>query len=382
MLKLTKFLLACEIPLNLGSYKIHLATGDKHPPLEAFFSGKFKEWQEWQTRKNFTHEMVISLIELSKNKWLFAGVFRVLGCVKQSEKHIAYETELLPGQDDLIGRIIVEHERVGRAPYLIGKVGGGEFNVSEIREKKMSGEEFPGFNSVCVSFSKLQLGISTMPISRSDIERLFSVGDVIESGGRKSKFRITDIDDDFIRIEPTQSRTKSRLCLSKLAVVVDSFASVDEYRIEASVGALLAAHGLKDTQNESYLYGFAREYLLRKQGPTLAALERELDQAVSAAKQASPLDREKRLLSAPRLPAQVTVATTVFRRNEHVIAEVLFRAGGTCQGCQKPAPFIRRCDGSPYLEVHHRVQLSNGGEDTVANAIALCPNCHRAAHFA
>lgn len=157
MLKLTEFLLACKIPLNLGSYKIHLATGNEHPPLEAFFAGKFKEWQEYQTRKNFPCDMVIGLIELSKNKWLFAGVFRVLGCVRKSGKHIAYETELLPGQDDLIGRLIVEHAREGRASYLIGKADGGAFSVSEVREKKLSVEEFPGFNSVCVPFSKLQL---------------------------------------------------------------------------------------------------------------------------------------------------------------------------------------------------------------------------------
>lgn len=153
MLKLTEFLLACKIPLNLVSYKIHLATGNEHPPLEAFFAGKFKEWQEHQTRKNFPCDMVIGLIELSKNKWLFVGVFRVLGCVKKSENNIAYKTELLPGQDDFIGRIIVEHAREGRrASYLIGKADGGAFSVSEVREKKMSVEEFPGFNSVCVSF--------------------------------------------------------------------------------------------------------------------------------------------------------------------------------------------------------------------------------------
>lgn len=157
MLKLTEFLLACKIPLNLGDYKIHLATGSEHPPLEAFFAGRFKEWQEHQTRKNFPCDMVISLIELSKNRWLFAGVFRVSGYIKKSEKHIAYETELLPGQDDLIGRIIVEHARKGRASYLRGKKDGGAFNVSAVRDKKLSVEEFPGFNSVCVSFSKLQI---------------------------------------------------------------------------------------------------------------------------------------------------------------------------------------------------------------------------------
>lgn len=34
---------------------------------------------------------------------------------------------------------------------------GGAFSVSAVREKKLSVEEFPGFNSVCVSFQKLQI---------------------------------------------------------------------------------------------------------------------------------------------------------------------------------------------------------------------------------
>lgn len=43
-------------------------------------------------------------------------------------------------------------------------------------------------------------------------------------------------------------------------------------------------------------------------------------------------------------------------------------------------PF-RRLDGEIFLEVHHIIPLSEGGEDTVANAEALCPNCHREKHF-
>lgn len=160
MIKLTDFLLACKIPLNLKSYKIHLATGYPNPPLEAFFEGKFKEWQEYQTRKNFPCDMVIGLIELTKNKWLFAGVYKVLGHTKKSDKHIEYSTELVSGQDDLIGRIVVYHERLGRASYLVGKIDGSEFYVSEIKEKKLSIEEFPGYDSVCISHNKLKIVIS------------------------------------------------------------------------------------------------------------------------------------------------------------------------------------------------------------------------------
>ena len=37
-------------------------------------------------------------------------------------------------------------------------------------------------------------------------------------------------------------------------------------------------------------------------------------------------------------------------------------------------------EGKPYLEVHHVVWLSRGGEDSTANTVALCPNCHTRLH--
>ncbi len=41
-----------------------------------------------------------------------------------------------------------------------------------------------------------------------------------------------------------------------------------------------------------------------------------------------------------------------------------------------------RDDGTPFLEVHHVAPLSDGGSDRQENALACCPNCHRAFHFA
>ena len=80
-------------------------------------------------------------------------------------------------------------------------------------------------------------------------------------------------------------------------------------------------------------------------------------------------------------PSVRRVVTKVYVRNPDVVAEVLYRAEGSCEGCGKEAPFFRSSDGSPYLEVHHRNPLAEGGDDTVENAIALCPNCHREFHF-
>jgi 5-methylcytosine-specific restriction protein A len=70
-----------------------------------------------------------------------------------------------------------------------------------------------------------------------------------------------------------------------------------------------------------------------------------------------------------------------FVRNPDVVAEVRIRANGKCEVCKKAAPFLRRSDGTHYLEVHHVKQLANDGDDTVENALAVCPNCHREKHY-
>lgn len=94
-----------------------------------------------------------------------------------------------------------------------------------------------------------------------------------------------------------------------------------------------------------------------------------------------PASELKRLASqAPKLPERIQIVSLGFRRSAHVIVAVLRRANGICEQCGRTAPFTRRSDGSPFLEVHHRTPLSQGGEDTIANAVALCPNCHREAH--
>jgi hypothetical protein len=109
--------------------------------------------------------------------------------------------------------------------------------------------------------------------------------------------------------------------------------------------------------------------------------QRRFEEAVQHAQNDLAAIRKERLKNAPRKPGLFFTTTAVFRRNADVVAEVLERADGICEKCRKPAPFRRASDNSPYLEVHHKVPLAQGGDDTVENAIALCPNCHREAHF-
>lgn len=71
--------------------------------------------------------------------------------------------------------------------------------------------------------------------------------------------------------------------------------------------------------------------------------------------------------------------TTTYMRDRYVSEYAKQRANGVCQLCNLPAPFIDG-DGKPYLESHHIIWLSDGGEDSISNTVALCPNCHRKMH--
>lgn len=61
------------------------------------------------------------------------------------------------------------------------------------------------------------------------------------------------------------------------------------------------------------------------------------------------MERQARLSKVPKQPTKVVAITAVFLRNADVIAEVL--------------------------------QRTDGGADTITNAQALCPTCHRRLHF-
>ena len=75
-----------------------------------------------------------------------------------------------------------------------------------------------------------------------------------------------------------------------------------------------------------------------------------------------------------------TTTVNVFVRSPYVRAAALLRANGICQDCSEPAPFKKKSNGQPYLEVHHIKPLSQGGADSTQNTIALCPNCHSKRH--
>ena len=90
------------------------------------------------------------------------------------------------------------------------------------------------------------------------------------------------------------------------------------------------------------------------------------------------------LLQQGRLAGKPLVREAIVKRygrSSFVAEQTLSRAQGRCELCGSPAPFVD-LNEEPFLEVHHIIPLSEGGTDDLKNTAALCPNCHRAVHYA
>jgi 5-methylcytosine-specific restriction protein A len=97
------------------------------------------------------------------------------------------------------------------------------------------------------------------------------------------------------------------------------------------------------------------------------------------AKRLSDKELLKRAICSRKSAGARNLLSTVFEANVYVAELAKRRAEGICQLCGQPAPFKDK-KGEPYLEPHHIVWLSQGGEDNIENSVALCPNCHTKMH--
>lgn len=98
------------------------------------------------------------------------------------------------------------------------------------------------------------------------------------------------------------------------------------------------------------------------------------------AKKLSNEDLKEKAKEVKGKPGTRNTVSETYNRNAYIVEYTRRRANGICELCGNEAPF-KNSKGEPYLEVHHIVWLSKGGDDTIENTAALCPNCHRKMHM-
>lgn len=86
------------------------------------------------------------------------------------------------------------------------------------------------------------------------------------------------------------------------------------------------------------------------------------------------------LSKAPLTASAKEKRKAAYERSEALKVYVIVRSNGWCEGCRSEAPFQTK--KGPFLECHHVHRLADGGPDHPQNVVALCPNCHRRAHYA
>lgn len=140
--------------------KIHLATNDgEDDPFKVYISGTFDEWQRKQSKKNFEHKYVISLIALpEKNSWLFAGVHVHDAKPKYDDKNRHYYHLIEDGNfSEVNGRLVLSFVRTGRQAYLDAEKWCNQISILEIKPKRMSISEFPGYKNINIKKFELDL---------------------------------------------------------------------------------------------------------------------------------------------------------------------------------------------------------------------------------
>jgi len=148
---------------NKKYIKVHCAIGRTNilDPMNAFTLGNFKEWQEHQTKKNFSRDYILSLIYIAKNEWLFVGIYKSLSVKEHPTKDgFKYDTELTDIGKEYIGRAVISFKKEFRQSYLCLEKYIDDFELIELYREKIK-PVFPGYDMVDVTWENLSKWIET-----------------------------------------------------------------------------------------------------------------------------------------------------------------------------------------------------------------------------
>lgn len=274
------------------------------------------------------------------------------------------------------------------AKYFI-RVGRGKYMLhSDYRKSKNN------YFWLNIDYESYEWSFSDLKVGRS-----MTYSNLNEEGGKRrnqSCFESIKVGDQVLAYETGETKAITTICevvnknIEDDQIIIefmkkrdfDRFITLEEMRANKSLKScnIIGNHrGTLLDIDKSYFDEIVR---MLKNYNTRQDYYSMLEEEVKISRKLTREERKKRLQNRENLiPEKVERKSTGFIRNPDVIAEVLERANGICEECGNKAPFLKALDGTPYLEVHHKIRLADGGEDTVDNAVAVCPNCHRRVHF-
>ncbi|MCM1131051.1 MAG: GIY-YIG nuclease family protein [Roseburia sp.] len=119
-------------------------------------------WGWYGKRRNFyPGNFVFSFVKLNYDEWLFVSAAKIIDIPNNSRATY----EILTKYQPLFGRMIVKHNKGNTyARYVFRmKERISEVTVKEILSKPYSGDHFPGYHKVCLSYAQLESIIRIRP---------------------------------------------------------------------------------------------------------------------------------------------------------------------------------------------------------------------------
>lgn len=185
-------------------------------------------------------------------------------------------------------------------------------------------------------------------------------------------------------LEGNQNKTLAESQTNNVEVHLFEVFQATQYTYQG-IMELAGAPYLAEQEDENHLLRKVWMFPLRRKNSSSGLSEHVFQQYVDAREKIAErltgeaLRHKAEAQSKSQKTAHRAVTTDTYIRDPYIARYAKERAQGVCQLCGMPAPFDD-AKGNPYLESHHIVWLSEGGEDTIENTVALCPNCHRRMH--
>ncbi|WP_236693734.1 GIY-YIG nuclease family protein, partial [Robbsia andropogonis] len=153
------FMRTCDPDFDPATCKVHLPTSvDKEQPLDVFLDGRFDEWQSFQGQQNFKRKHLISFVGAGRDRWLFAGYYRVLGWEESDSPRwpIRYNLERIQSMEQYVGRLYVHCKYGLQMRYINTETLADNLYVTDLLRERRVYNSFPGFKKTNVTMQELR----------------------------------------------------------------------------------------------------------------------------------------------------------------------------------------------------------------------------------
>ena len=369
---------------NYTNYKLHFATGekDKKEALTALQNGTFDEFQNQQSKLNFSRKYILSLVYIAEGTWVFAGIYESLGHEihpTDTQYKYRYKTMLTEQYQEYIGKLIVKYDKNFRQsyPYLenhiegivISKILNTALFDTKLTQNKDRQTNAYDYYQRAYSVTKRYID-ENVDLPLKEAKRLIAR----DGNHNTANYHIYGIKGLLIGEKFTSKLTEESLDFY-ISFITREFGLIGFKKAVIALEKHLQ-YRIDDLGEPSVSFKeFVEKY--RKE---LNLLEDEIEQAeiLQELKQSNPskaslIEYFKNFKSSEQKKVAYS-GGKAYKRDNVTVANLKKLRDFTCQicGCK-----IKKADGSFYIEAAHIYPKAKGGEESPKNLLILCPNHHK-----